>query len=77
MYTLLYKPNCPFCQKVLAFTNEHNIPVTLKDIAEQEHSDLLMKRGGKRQVPFLIDEEKNITMYESDDIIAYLKSAAA
>ena len=31
-----------------------------------------MAAGGKRQTPFLVDEERQITMYESDDIIEYL-----
>ena len=30
--------------------------------------------GGKRQVPFLVDTDRNIQMYESDDIIEYLKT---
>ena len=72
MYTLIYKPDCPFCQKVLAFIDEHDIEVELKDLQKQEHINLLMEKGGKRQVPFLIDHEKEISMYESDDIIAYL-----
>ena len=30
------------------------------------------KLGGKTQVPFLVDPEKGVQMYESSDIIAYL-----
>ncbi len=74
MYTLYYKSTCPFCQKVLAFIKENNITVDLKDIMDQEHADALIAKGGKQQVPFLIDSENDTSMYESDDIIAYLTS---
>ena len=32
-----------------------------------------MEKGGKRQVPFLVDDERGVSMYESADIIAYVK----
>ena len=33
---------------------------------------LLVKLGGKAQVPFLVDTDRDVRMYESDDIIQYL-----
>ena len=33
----------------------------------------LVEMGGKQQVPFLVDEEQGIFMYESDDIISYAR----
>jgi glutathione S-transferase len=33
----------------------------------------LKKLGGKTQVPYLVDPERNVKMYESDDIIAYVE----
>jgi glutaredoxin 2 len=33
----------------------------------------LIKLGGKEQVPFLVDTEKNVKMYESEDIINYVR----
>jgi len=33
----------------------------------------VLEIGGKRQVPFLVDESANISMYESEEIIDYLK----
>ena len=38
-----------------------------------EYLDELMEKGGKRQVPFLVDEENGVSMYESDDICRYLE----
>jgi len=33
----------------------------------------LLKIGGKWQMPFLLDESANVSMYESDKIIEYLR----
>ena len=44
------------------------------DISNIESEDSLIKIGGKRQVPFLVDNERNIQMYESNDIIEYIKT---
>ena len=73
MLTLYYKPTCPYCQKVFEATDELGVDFDLRDITEDESFVTeLMEKGGKRQVPFLIDEEKGTSMYESDDIIAYV-----
>ena len=44
------------------------------DISNKDSEDTLIRMGGKRQVPFLVDGERNIQMYESNDIIEYLKT---
>jgi glutathione S-transferase len=36
-------------------------------------SEELVRLGGKQQVPFLVDEEAGVNMYESSDIIAYAR----
>ncbi len=51
------------------------VELDLHDIAEEPNRAALIERGGKQQVPFFVDEEKGIAMYESDDIVAYLESA--
>ncbi len=74
MLTLYYKPTCPFCQKVLAVSDELGIEFDLADITEgQDVVDELLEKGGKKQVPYLVDTDRGKAMYESDDIIAYLK----
>jgi glutathione S-transferase len=46
----------------------------LKDTSENEtFAQELMEMGGKRQVPFLVDTETSTSMYESSDIIDYLR----
>ena len=77
MYTLFFKPTCPFCQKVLSYAEKHDVTFTLKNIQEPEVAEELVHLGGKKQVPFLVDEEGGMKLYESDDIIAYLEKHAS
>ena len=76
MIELFILETCPYCQKVLNFLEDKDIEYRLINIANKESEESLIKIGGKRQVPFLIDNERNIQMYESDDIIEYLKTIA-
>lgn len=81
MLTLFYKPTCPFCQRVLGEVEDMGLKLNLKDISTDPTSaDELFEKGGKRQVPYLEDTDRDVSMYESGDIIDYLKehySAAA
>ena len=70
---LYVKTDCPYCEKVRARSGELAIALEERNIAQIEYLDELMERGGKRQVPFLMDEERGVSMYESDDIIQYLE----
>lgn len=75
MLTLYYKPTCPFCIKTLAVVEELKLEPELKDIsADEATADELIEVGGKRQVPYLIDAQAGVSMYESDDIIAHLRT---
>ncbi|MGI6046315.1 MAG: glutaredoxin family protein [Eggerthellaceae bacterium] len=69
-YTLYYKPTCPFCIKVLAYTSAHDISLTLKNTTDMAVRNELISIGGKGQVPCLVKDEQ--ALYESDDIIAFL-----
>lgn len=74
MLILYDKPTCSYCQKVVKFAEENNIEFDLRDIVtDPQNAEDLIALGGKRQVPYLVDEEKNIEMYESDDIVNYLQ----
>ena len=65
---------CPYCQKVMAFLGENNVEYNKFDISEKQNLEKLLELGGHEQVPFLYDKQNNIKMYESDDIIAYVKN---
>ena len=73
MIDLYILETCPFYRKVMEFCQENKITFNKHDISNEINSDKLMKLGGKHQVPFLYDKENNVKMYESDEIIDYLK----
>lgn len=65
---------CPFCQRVLDFCVMHSIDLEIKDVRENEDfREELIVLWGKKQVPFLSDEDAWVQMYESWDIITYLE----
>ena len=74
MLELFILDTCPYCKKVLKFLDENHIKYKTIDISNKESESSLIRIGGKRQVPFLIDNDRNIQMYESDDIIEYIKT---
>ncbi len=46
----------------------------LKDIEDDAAlAAELIEKGGKRQVPYLVDTDKDVAMYESNDIIDYIR----
>ncbi len=63
---------CPFCEKVRRAFAE--LGVEYQEVSAEygtPGSAELVKLGGKTQTPFLVDSERGVSMYESDDIIAY------
>lgn len=73
MLTLYVKTGCPYCARVLNTGEELGIEFEEKNIADGDVAAELIARGGKRQVPYLVDSERNIEMYESADIDEYLR----
>jgi glutathione S-transferase len=74
MLTLYYKPSCPFCQRVLQMAENLNVELDLQDISEDEAARAeLIEHGGKQQVPYLVDTKADTSMYESSDIIEYIR----
>ena len=74
-HTLYYSKTCPFCQKVLRFMNENGITMDKRDIAQPGIQNDLVRVGGKKQVPCLV--VGSTAMYESEDIIEYLRRECA
>ena len=73
-HTLYYKKSCPYCQKVLRFMQDNKINLDMRDTLQPGNQNALIHIGGKKQVPCLVIGNK--PMYESDDIIAYLRGKA-
>lgn len=74
MFDLYIMESCPYCQKVLRYFDENGIAYHKFDTVNKDNLDRLLTLGGKDQVPFLHDEDNNVNMYESDDIISYVSS---
>ena len=74
--TLYTMPFCPYCAKVKNRIDELAIPYEEKSIENDENLAALLGKGGKRQVPFMVDGERGVSMYESDDIISYFEKSA-
>ena len=74
MIRLFMLDTCRYCRRVVEYLDENNIPYEKIDISEKENEEALVRIGGKRQVPFIIDTDKNIERYESNDILEYLKT---
>ena len=74
MLFLYMLDECPYCQKVKTHLEEKEIVYKSMNIKDPVNLDELLVLGGEHQVPFLVDTEKNVKMYESDDIISYLET---
>ena len=77
---LYYYPECPYCQKVLRALDglgaDAADAVVLKDIhADEGARQTLIAVGGKQQVPCLFID--GAPLYESDDIVAWLRGRFA
>jgi glutaredoxin len=70
---MLYQfAGCPYCDKVRRFMQQSGITLPMKDTrADPRNREELVKIGGKGQVPCLVIDGK--ALYESDDIIEWLK----
>lgn len=63
---------CPFCWKVRNAFKDMGIEYEfIPSDPGTAGGEELLKLGGKAQTPFLVDTERGVQMYESDDIIAY------
>ncbi|WP_440055153.1 glutaredoxin family protein [Pseudoalteromonas sp. T1lg65] len=67
---------CPFCVKVRRAAKREGIKLATRDAkGDEQYRQELLEQGGKIKVPCLrIEQQDKVTwMYESNDIIAYLK----
>jgi glutathione S-transferase len=76
MIQLYLSASCPFCKKVLLAASQFGLEegknfATIDAAPGTTGRDVVLSVGGKTMVPFLIDGDTS--MYESDDIVAYLK----
>lgn len=75
-YTLYQYEGCPFCYRVRRFLDEAGLEIPLRDtMRDPEARRELIEGGGRSMVPCLrIEQDGQVRwMYESMDIIAYLR----
>ncbi len=72
MIKLYVKTGCRYCEAVLRKLHLENVEFSELNIADKVNAEDVLRLGGKFQVPFLVDEERGISIYESAMIIDYL-----
>ena len=73
MLELYVKEGCPYCAKVIDFFDKNGVEYETKFMSDPENLDFVIREGGKNQAPFLVDLENHNELYESNDIIDYVK----
>jgi glutaredoxin 3 len=74
MLTLYVKTGCPYCAMVIHKLEELGLEYEEKNVADPGIAEELIARGGKRQMPYLVDSEAGVEMYESADICDHLEA---
>jgi glutathione S-transferase len=76
--TLYNMEGSPYCRKVREALSELDLAHVVRNVPKGSPKRAeLVRRGGKMQVPFLIDPNNATEMYESDAIVAYLEQQYA
>jgi glutaredoxin len=72
--TLYQLEGCPYCEKVADALDDHGVEYESIWV-EGLHSerDEVRRVSGQRAVPVLVDEDRGVTMAESENILAYLE----
>jgi len=72
---LLYNmEGSPYCRKVREALSELDLSHVVRNLPKGSPKRAeLLERGGKMQVPYLVDPNTGRSMYESDDIVTYLQ----
>jgi len=71
--TLYNMEGSPYCRKVREALSELDLRYLVRNVPKGSPKRAeLLRRGGKVQVPYLIDPNTGRELYESDDIVAYL-----
>jgi len=74
LITLYVKESCPFSRKVREAFSMLDLDAKIKPcpIEGTKFRPELVQKGGKEQVPFMMDPNTNKNMYESKDIVEYI-----
>jgi glutathione S-transferase len=82
MLELYQSEGCPHCAKVRETLSELGVSYVVHNprLPGNQGSDVTnditydeLTAGGEDQIPYLVDTDRGVTMYESDDIVDYLE----
>lgn len=80
MLELYQAEGCPYCATVREKLTEigqsvvlHNPRTAHGDVRNEQTLEELTTIGGEDQIPFLVDHQRGVTLYESDAIVEYLE----
>ena len=72
--TLYALDGCPYCETVHDVLRDHDIDYETAWVdALHSERDEVKRVSGQRSVPVLIDDERGVTMGESENIVAYVE----
>jgi glutaredoxin len=76
--TLYALEGCPYCEAVHDALAEHDLEYETEWV-DPLHSDRneVKRVSGQRLVPVLVDDERGVTMNESDNVITYIERTLA
>ena len=79
MLELYQAEDCPYSEKVRAAMQEHGLSYVIHnprthggEVRNERTHETLQTVGGQDQIPFLVDTDREETLYESEEIIDYL-----
>lgn len=76
--TLYRLEGCPYCERVVDRLEELDMEFESVWVEGMHSRRNAVKRvSGQREVPVLVDEERGITMAESERILEYLEATVA
>lgn len=76
--TLYSLDGCPYCEKVEDALEAHEIEYSTRWVEGLHSRRNEVKRvSGQRAVPVLVDEERGVTMPESENIVRYVERTLA
>ncbi len=76
--TLYALDGCPYCEKVHDALDDHGVEYETEWVEAMHSERNEVKRiSGQRGVPVLVDDERGVTMGESDRIVEYVERSLA
>ncbi|WP_044957410.1 glutaredoxin family protein [Halarchaeum acidiphilum] len=76
--TLYALEGCPYCEAVHDALESHDIDYeTVWTAALHSERDEVKRVSGQRAVPVLVDDERGVTMPESENICTYVETTLA